>query len=152
MGKRIWFHDGITIERIRALCTNTLIDHLGIELLELGDDFISGRMPVDRRTFRPFGILHGGAYVVLSETLASFGANAVVDSRTHQCSGLEINANHIRHSKSGFVTGISKPLHIGKTTQVWQTEMFRDDGKIASVSRVTMAVLPLSETHFQPLV
>ncbi len=129
------------LDMVNQFGENTLVSHLGITFIEIGEDFLKAVMPVDHRTHQPFGILHGGASVVLAETLASTGANCCVDSGTHYCVGLEINANHIRSVRSGKVTGLCKPIHLGKTTQVWEVHMFDDKEKRTCISRVTMAVL-----------
>lgn len=116
------------------------VQQLGIEFLEVGDDFIRARVPVDARTRQPAGILHGGVSVVLAETLGSCGA-AYSCPPGHRAVGLDINANHLRSASTGWVTGITRPVHIGRTTQVWQIEMHDDQGKPTCVSRITMAIL-----------
>lgn len=118
----------------------TAVQHLGIEFLEVGDDFIRARVPVDTRTKQPYGLLHGGVSVVLAETLGSCGA-AYSSPEGHRAVGLDINANHIKGATSGWVTGITRPVHIGRTTQVWQIDMNNDAGELTCVSRITMAVL-----------
>ena len=119
---------------------DTAVQHLGIEFLEVGDDFIRARVPVDTRTRQPYGLLHGGVSVVLAETLGSCGA-AYSSPEGHRAVGLDINANHIKGATSGWVTGITRPVHIGRTTQVWQIDMRNDAGELTCVSRITMAVL-----------
>ena len=114
--------------------------HLGIEFLEIGDDYLKARMPVDERTKQAFGILHGGASCVLSETLGSVAAWMCIDPTKQMAVGVEINANHIRPVSEGFVTGICKPVQIGRTIHVWNTEIFKDDGKLSCVSRLTVAI------------
>jgi uncharacterized protein (TIGR00369 family) len=115
--------------------------HLGIEITEKGDDYLVGRVPVDARTKQPFGLLHGGVSVVLAETLGSVGAfNACPEG--HMAVGLDINANHLRPATSGWVTGTARPVHIGRTTQVWQIDMVNEAGELTCVSRITMAILP----------
>lgn len=137
---RIW-REGVTLEALRISARDTLVSHLGIELTELGDDFLSGTMPVDARTCQPARILHGGASVVLAETLASFAANATVDARC-ACVGQEINANHLRPVPSGqSVRGITRPFHIGARSQVWSIEIFNERQQRVCVSRITMAVI-----------
>ena len=121
-----------------------MVEHVGIVITKLGDDFIEGTMPVDQRTLQPAGILHGGASVVLAETLGSLAANLVVDPAAFYCVGLDINANHIRSVREGIVTGVAKPLHIGSTTQVWQIEISNEAGRLTCISRLTMAVLKRS--------
>jgi 1,4-dihydroxy-2-naphthoyl-CoA hydrolase len=118
----------------------TAVSHLGIEFLEVGDDFIRARVPVDARTRQPYGLLHGGVSVVLAETLGSCGAACTLPDGW-RCVGLDINANHIRGVASGWVTGVARPVHIGNTTQVWQIDMHNDAGELSCVSRITMAVL-----------
>jgi 1,4-dihydroxy-2-naphthoyl-CoA hydrolase len=118
-----------------------MIEHLGIEFLEVGDDYIKARMPVDHRTIQPFGLLHGGASVALAETLGSVAANLCVDREKKMCVGLEINANHIRPVASGFVYGVTRPIHIGASTQLWEIRIHNEQEKLVCVSRLTMAVL-----------
>ena len=129
-----------TVALLNQSCARTAISHLGIEFTEVGDDHLSARVPVDERTRQPYGLLHGGVSVVLAETLGSVGAN-------HSCPegwravGLDINANHLRATTSGWVTGTARPVHIGKSTQVWQIDMVNDAGQPTCVSRITMAML-----------
>lgn len=118
-----------------------MIDHLGIEFLEVGDDYIKARMPVDHRTIQPFGLLHGGASVALAETLGSVGANLCVDREKKMCVGLEINANHIRPVTNGFVYGIARPIHIGASTQVWEIRIQNEQEKLVCICRLTLATL-----------
>jgi uncharacterized protein (TIGR00369 family) len=113
---------------------------LGIEFVEIGDHFIRGRMPVDHRTKQPYGVVHGGASVVLAETLGSCGADYCTPVG-HRIVGLDINANHIRGVGSGWVNGIARPVHIGRSTQVWQIDMTDDEGRTSCVSRLTLSVL-----------
>jgi len=115
---------------------------LGIEFTEIGEDFLSATMPVDERTHQPAGILHGGASVVLAETLGSIASYMCIDPDKFIAVGLEVNANHIRPVRSGLVTGICKPLHIGAKTQVWEIKMYTDKGKLNCISRLTVAILP----------
>lgn len=118
----------------------TIHTPLGIKITKIGDDFIQGIMPVDERTHQPMGLLHGGASVVLAESLGSMAANMVVDA-DHYCVGQNINANHIRPASSGIVTGTAKALHLGKRSQLWEIEICNDEGKIVNLSRLSMAVL-----------
>ena len=136
---RIW-KQAISVELLNASCLNTAASHLGIEFLEVGDDFIRARVPVDSRTIQPYGLLHGGVAVVLAETLGSCGA-AFSAPEGHRTVGLDINANHLKGTTSGWVTGITRPVHIGRSTQVWQIELSNDAGELTCVSRITMAVL-----------
>jgi len=135
-----------TLEAMQAACASTLVANLGIEFTALGEDFIEARMPVDERTMQPMGLLHGGASAALAETLGGAGAYLSVEEGS-VCVGLEINANHIRPAAHGWVIGRATPLHIGKTTQVWQI-MIRDAVEhLVCVSRLTVAVLPSIPAH-----
>ncbi len=134
-----WTHP-ISVESLTALSRGTAAEHLGIEFLEVGDDFIRARVPVDHRTSQPYGLLHGGVSVVLAETLGSLGA-AHSCAPGHKVVGLDINANHLRGVSAGWVTGTTRPVHIGRTTQVWAIELQDDQGRPTCVSRITMAVL-----------
>ena len=136
----IWF-DAFPLEQARARGKGTLLEHLGIELMEAGDDWLRARMPVDGRTRQPADVLHGGASVVLAETLASWAATFCVDPAKFHCVGLEINANHLRPVAEGFVYGTARPLHLGRSTQLWDIRITNEDEKLVCVSRVTMAVL-----------
>ena len=134
---RIW-KKPISIEILSASHVGTAVAHLGIEFLEVGDNFI--RVAVDARTRQPYGLLHGGVSVVLAETLGSCGAVYALPEG-FRCVGLDINANHLKGATSGWVTGSTQPVHIGRSTQVWQIELRNDDGALTCVSRITMAVL-----------
>jgi 1,4-dihydroxy-2-naphthoyl-CoA hydrolase len=136
---RIW-KKPIALETLAGSHENTAVAHLGIEFLEVGDDFIRGRVPVDTRTRQPYGLLHGGVSVVLAETLGSCGA-MYASPEGHRAVGLDINANHLRGATAGWVTGIARPVHIGRSTQVWQIDMCNDAGELTCVSRITMAML-----------
>ena len=136
---RIWTHP-VSVETLTELHVDTAVQRLGIEFLEVGDDFIRARVPVDTRTRQPYGLLHGGVSVVLAETLGSCGA-ACSCPPGHRAVGLDINANHLRGATSGWVTGTTRPVHIGRTTQVWQIDMVDDEGRPTCVSRITMAIL-----------
>jgi 1,4-dihydroxy-2-naphthoyl-CoA hydrolase len=115
------------------------MEHLGIEYLEVGDDYLKGRMPVDNRTKQTAGILHGGASAALAETLGSVGAAMCVDREKKRIVGLDINANHIRPGSGRWVTGIARPLHVGATTQVWEIKISDEREKLVCVSRLTVA-------------
>ena len=136
---RIWKKE-ISVEKLTQLHVDTVVALLGIEFLEIGDDFIRARVPVDRRTVQPYGILHGGVSVVLAETLGSCGAH-YSSPEGHRGVGLDINANHLKSVSSGWVTGTARPVHRGRTTQVWQIDLTNDAGELTCVSRITMAVL-----------
>ena len=131
----------VSVEWLTEIHVNTAVAHLGIEFLEVGDDFIRARAPVDARTKQPMGILHGGVSVLLAEMLGSCGA-ACASPPGHRSVGVEVNANHIRSVSEGWVTGVGRPLHVGRSTQVWQIEMTNDKGQLTCVSRITMAILP----------
>lgn len=132
--------EGTTLDALNARSAGTLMEALGIRFTELGDGYLRATMPVDARTHQPYGLLHGGASVALAETLGSSagmlmaGGNAVV--------GLEINANHLRAVRSGTVTGTARPLHVGRSTQVWEIRIEDEGGKPVCISRITLAVLP----------
>ena len=136
---RIW-KQPVSVEHLTAIHIDTAVAALGIEFLEVGDDFIKARVPVDSRTKQPYGLLHGGVSVVLAETLGSCGA-ASAAPEGYRCVGLDINANHLKGATSGWVTGITRPVHIGRTTQVWQIDLTNAAGELTCVSRITMAVL-----------
>jgi 1,4-dihydroxy-2-naphthoyl-CoA hydrolase len=137
--KPIWF--GEQAAMIMQKPPMGIVARIGIELIEFGGDYLKGRMPVDDRTHQPFGLLHGGASVVLAETLASMASYATVDPAKKMCVGLEINANHLRGVTSGWVTGIARPIHLGRTTQVWDIRLTDDTGRPTCISRCTMAVI-----------
>ena len=131
----------ITLDQVNRSTHNTAVGNLGIEFTEIGDDHITGRMPVDHRTVQPYGILHGGASVLLAETLGSIAANYCLRNENQRAVGLEINANHLRPVSSGYVYGTARPFHIGASTQVWEIRIVNDDGKPTCISRITMAVI-----------
>jgi 1,4-dihydroxy-2-naphthoyl-CoA hydrolase len=136
---RLW-KQPVTTQTLTDIHKDTAVERLGIEFLEVGDDFIRARVPVDTRTRQPYGILHGGVSVVLAETLGSCGA-AFAAPEGHRAVGLDINANHLRATTSGWVTGTARPVHVGRTTQVWQIDLQDEQGRLTCVSRITMAVL-----------
>jgi 1,4-dihydroxy-2-naphthoyl-CoA hydrolase len=119
----------------------TLIDSLGIVFSEIGDDYVRGTMPVDKRTVQPYGLLHGGASVALAETLGSMGAAMCVDAAEYQVVGQEINANHVRAARSGLVTGTARPVHLGGRTHVWTIDILNEAQKLVCTSRLTIAVI-----------
>jgi uncharacterized protein (TIGR00369 family) len=134
------------LAQLNAWSRNTLGEHLGIELIELGDQYIVGRMPVDHRTHQPMGLLHGGASVALAETLGSIGAALQVDLTKKACVGLEINANHIKGVHSGYVVGRATAIHVGRSTQVWEIRITHEEtGALVCLSRITMAVIDLPQ-------
>jgi len=135
------FKDGITLEILNGQSRNTMVDHIGIKFTAIGPDYLEATMPVDHRTHQPYGLLHGGASVALAETLGSMAAACCVDIDKQFCVGLEINANHIKGVKSGLVKGVTKAIHIGKKTQVWEIRITNEKEELVCVSRITMAVL-----------
>ena len=140
----IWFRP-VTVEDLVVHSRNTLVEHLGMRLTEIGPDYLRGTLPVDPRTHQTMGILHGGASAALAETLGSIAANMCVDTQRFVCVGQEINANHIRPIASGEVTGTARPIHIGRRTQVWQIEIRDPREKLVCISRLTLAVLARDE-------
>lgn len=130
------------LEQLNAHARGTLIESLGIEFTEAGADFLRGRMPVDGRTKQPYGLLHGGASVALAETLGSAAGNCCLDGERSVAVGLEISANHLRPVTQGYVTGTARPIHIGRSTQVWDIRLEDDAGHQTCVSRLTLAVVP----------
>jgi 1,4-dihydroxy-2-naphthoyl-CoA hydrolase len=138
----IWFNKSLRLEEVQSLGQGTMGDYIGIEWVEIGTDFLRARMPVDHRTNQPYGLLHGGASVVLAETIGSIGSALVVDHTKFYCVGLEVNANHIRGARSGFVTGTGAPLHLGKSTHVWEIKIIDEQEKLICVSRLTVAIIP----------
>ena len=137
----IWFKKDLSLSDLHPLGQNTMSEFLGIEWIELGDDYIKAKMPVDPRTKQPYGLLHGGASCVLAETLGSVASAMVIDHEKLLCVGLEINANHIRGAREGLVTGIATPLHLGSSTHVWDIKIYDDQEKLICVSRLTVAII-----------
>jgi 1,4-dihydroxy-2-naphthoyl-CoA hydrolase len=129
------------LDRVNAWSANTMMETLGIRITAIGDDWLQGTMPVDHRTHQPYGLLHGGASVVLAETLGSTAAMLTLDPAKELAVGLDINANHIRGVRGGSVTGTAKMLHIGRTTQVWEIRIESEEGALVCISRITMAVI-----------
>ncbi|MBL8519087.1 MAG: hotdog fold thioesterase [Betaproteobacteria bacterium] len=130
-----------TLDQLNASNANTIHVPLGIEFTEIGEDYIKARMPVDARTHQPFGLLHGGASVVLAESLGSMATFLNIDSEKFAAVGIEVNANHVRGVKSGWVTGTVRPLHVGRSTQLWDIRIEDEAGKLVCISRLTVAVI-----------
>ena len=130
------------LKRINDSIQNTMTSTIGIEITDIGDDFICGKMPVDERTTQPFGLLHGGASVALTETLGSIGGGIKVYSNNETVVGIEINANHLKSARDGWVYGKATPIRIGKKIQVWNIEITNEDDDLICVSRLTLAVIP----------
>ena len=138
----IWFNKELSLAHFGQFGKGFMGDFLGIEWTELGDNFLKARMPVDNRTKQPYGLLHGGASCVLAETVGSVASAMVIDHSKFYCVGLEINANHVRSAKEGFVTAIASPLHLGGTTHVWDIKIYDDKEKLICASRLTVVVIP----------
>lgn len=130
----------LTLEQMNARLQGNMCSHVGITITEIGEDYLTGTMPVDERTKQPAGLLHGGASVVLAETLGSMAANLCC-AEDQYCVGLEINANHLKSATSGLVTGIAKAIHVGRSTQVWEIRIQNDKGQMTCISRLTMAAV-----------
>ncbi|WES63200.1 hotdog fold thioesterase [Microbacter sp. GSS18] len=145
----VWFGDVSSID-LPAMSAQSLIDHLGIEFVELRDDALVCRMPVDRRTIQPAGVLHGGASVTLAETMASWSAYLAVDRERFHVVGMEINANHVRPISSGWVIGTASPVNIGRRAHVWEVRITDEAGKLVCISRCTMAVIEQKSTYAIP--
>lgn len=135
------FKTGATVEVLNKLAANTLAEQIGIEFTSIGEDYLEAKMPVDKRTHQPIGMLHGGASVALAETMGSVAASLCLDNTKQYCVGLEVNANHIRSVREGYVYGITRPIHVGKKTQVWEIRISSAEGDLVCISRITMAVL-----------
>ena len=132
-----------TTEQLQALVPNTLMAGLGLEFLPMAADCLRARMPVDHRTQQTYGLLHGGASAALIESLASVGAQLSVDRDRFRCFGLEINANHVRAVAEGFIVGEARPLHVGRTTQIWDVRITDEAGRLVCIGRLTVAVRPV---------
>lgn len=137
----IWFRKDLQLSGLKSFSHKNMGEYLGIEWTEIGADFLKARMPVDDRTRQPYGILHGGASCALAETLGSVASALVIDDSKFICVGLEINANHLRSIKEGFVIGTTKPIHLGRSTHVWDIRIEDDQQRLICVSRLTVAIL-----------
>lgn len=135
------FRENLDLDFLNDLTKNTMVDFLGIKFTTIGEDFLEATMPVSDRTKQPYGLLHGGANMVLAETLGSVASSLLTDPDTQHCVGLEINANHLKSVKSGTVRGVTKPIHVGKKTQVWEVKIFSEKNELTCISRITLAVL-----------
>ena len=138
----IWHNKKILIDHIVSMGENNMAGWLGIEFVDLGTDFLKGKMPVDHRTLQPYGLLHGGASCVLAETLGSVASSLVIDPEMFICVGIEINANHIKSGRDGFVIGTAKPIHTGSSTHVWDIRINDEKNNLICISRLTVAILP----------
>lgn len=137
----IWFNKELSLAHFAQIGRHTMTEHLGIYFTEVGDNYLKGKMPVDERTKQPYGLLHGGASCVLAETLGSVASAMVIDHKKFRCVGIEINANHVRGAKQGYVTGVASPLHLGSSTHVWDIKIYDEDEKLICVSRLTVAII-----------
>lgn len=133
----------ITLDALNKRGENTLCHWIGIEFCEIGDDYLMAKMPVDHRTVQPLGVVNGGAYCALAETVGSMAANLCVNREKFAAVGLDINANHVKGARHGFVYGTAKPFHIGKSTQVWEIKITDQHNNLCCISRLTMAIIPL---------
>lgn len=142
----IWFDKLLSLPDIKPLGPKTMGVHLGMEWVEVGDNYLKMKMPVDNRTKQPYGLLHGGASCALAETIGSFTSHFIIDTDKFICVGLEINANHTRSAKEGYITATCTPLHIGSSTHVWDIKIHDEHEKLVCISRLTVAILkkPLS--------
>jgi len=129
------------LDKLHEVHKNTMQEYIGIEFLEIGDDFLRARMPVDHRTVQPLGLLHGGASVTLAESLGSLASLMTIDMDKNAVVGLEINANHIKASREGFVYGITRPIHLGRSTHVWEIKIYNEANQLTCISRITNAIL-----------
>lgn len=141
MAQTVDFTKVVSLDTLNEMSRNTLAENLGIEFTEIGPDWLTAKMPVDKRTHQPYGLLHGGASVALAETMGSVGAHCSIDSTKQYCVGLEINANHLKGIKNGFVFGTARPIHRGRSTQVWEVKVTNEQQELVCVSRITIAVL-----------
>jgi len=141
MAKERIFPEYLELDALNNMSEGCMVEHLGIKFIAIGPDYLKATMPVDHRTKQPMGLLHGGASVALAETMGSVGASVCIDMGKQHAVGLEINANHIKSARSGFVTGTARPIHLGKGTHVWGIEIHNEDQQLVAVSRITMAIL-----------
>ena len=136
-----WFNKDVLVEDLKPLGKATMTEYLGIEWVEVGNNFLKAKMAVDHRTIQPYGLLHGGASCVLAETIGSVASHLIIDPSEFYCVGIEINANHIRSAKEGFVYGTCSPLHIGSSTHVWDIRITNEEEKLICISRLTVAIM-----------
>ena len=137
----VWFNKSVKLEDLHSLSEDTMGEHLGMEMTELGDNFLKIKMPVNERTKQPYGLLHGGASCALAETAGSIASSLVIDPYKFICVGLEINANHVRSARQGYVTATATPLHLGRNTHVWDIKIHDELNKLICISRLTVAIL-----------
>lgn len=137
----IWFNKSLILPELVPLGPQTMAEYLGMEWVAMGDDYLKMKMPVDHRTIQPYGLLHGGASCALAETVGSLASHFVIDAEKFICVGLDINANHVRSATKGYVTATCTPLHIGRTTHVWDIKICDEREKLVCVCRLTVAIL-----------
>lgn len=137
----IWYNKNITLQQIQHLGNGNMGQHLGMEFIEIGTNYLKATMPVDHRTKQPYGLLHGGASVALAETVGSVASALVINPQQFICVGVEINANHLKAVKEGFVTATATPFHLGATTHVWNIQIENNKGQLICISRLTVSVL-----------
>lgn len=142
----IWFQKNIAMDDLYQVGKNTMAEYLGLKWVEIGDDFLKLSLDVNNTTRQPYGFLHGGASCVLAETIGSVGSALVIDKEKYYCVGLEINANHLRSVSEGIVTATAKPLHLGKSTHVWDIKIHDDKQRLFCVSRLTVAILAIRDS------
>ena len=135
------FQPGVNLSTLNEFSKNSMVEHLGIEITEIGVDYMVAKMPVDNRTKQPLGLLHGGASLALAETLGSIAAQCTVNPETNYCVGLEINGNHVKSVREGWVYATAKPYHVGRKTQVWEIKITNEHNELVCISRITMAVM-----------
>ena len=143
--KPIWHSLDVSLDQLTEWAAGTMGEYLGMEFTEIGPDYLRMMMPVDRRTIQPYGLLHGGASAALAETVGSVASGLVIDPQKNICVGLDINANHIKGVREGYVHAIARPLHLGATTHVWDIRITDDHHKLVCISRLTVAILPKRE-------
>jgi len=137
-----FFQNDISVEQLNKRCQNTMAGWIGLEFTEVGDSFVKAKMPIDHRTTQPLGLVNGGAYCTMAEVLGSVGANFCIDRTKNIALGLDINANYIYAAKEGWVYGIANPIHVGRSSQVWEIKISDDNGRLCCVSRLTVAIIP----------
>ena len=137
----IWFNKSLSVDSLKSFGINTMVKHLGMDWVAIGNDYIKMSMPVDERTKQPYGLLHGGASCALAETVGSIASQCVIDPDKFICVGIEINANHVRSARQGYVNATCTPLHIGASTHIWDIKIHDEREKLVCISRLTVAIL-----------
>ena len=137
----IWFNKSLSVDSLKSFGINTMVKHLGMDWVAIGNDYIKMSMPIDERTKQPYGLLHGGASCALAETVGSIASQCVIDPDKFICVGIEINANHVRSARQGYVNATCTPLHIGASTHIWDIKIHDEREKLVCISRLTVAIL-----------